>query len=103
MTKETILRKAIEKAVKNGYEAHDWVIYNVIKHPGNSDEQYCPFLDFTSVETIIFSHDFAKAFWGEKIGYSSDTEISVKREGWRVHLQEMVLEKNPISYLKKFL
>lgn len=65
----------------------------------------------------IFSHDFAKAFWGE--AYLSDSEwyrinifnpakfthytedISIK--SWQYHLQQMVLEKEPLKYLEKFL
>jgi len=58
---------------------------------------------------IIFSHDFAKAFFGE----STDTLIvqnnclNVKQvidmNGWRYHLQQMVLEEDPVKYLEKFL
>jgi hypothetical protein len=38
---------------------------------------------------IIFSHDFAKAFWG--------------KETFLVHLQQMVIFKNPTEYLWTFL
>lgn len=56
----------------------------------------------------IFSHEFAKAFWGfniypliignrvpiHKIDYLYD---------WEYHLQQMVLEEEPIKYLEGFL
>ena len=69
----------------------------------------------------IFSHDFAKAFWGEckKWLYMVDGEgmdyVTKKPEtwenwqdykeadGWKFHLQRMVLEENPIKYLEQFL
>ena len=76
---------------------------------------------------IIFSHQFAKAFWGEEglISVSafettgsrdSETEdfVFVGDGGiddsvekviplWQYHLQQMVLEEEPIKYLEQFL
>lgn len=64
---------------------------------------------------VIFSHPFAKAFWGEDRNYAMIVEI-VETMGsnrrtfrtklaftWQYHLQIMVLEKDPIKYLEKFL
>jgi len=62
-------------------------------------------------EKVIFSHDFAKAFWGEKI---IETDNWSKQEwdccatqdqvpAWQYRLQQMVLEENPINYLRKFI
>ena len=45
MNNKEILQKAIEKAIQNG-----WVL-----------QQHCE-----SLECVIWDHDFAKAFWGEK-------------------------------------
>lgn len=44
----------------------------------------------------IFSHDFAKAFWGEE-------KPKVPITLWQHHLQQMVLEEDPIKYLETFL
>lgn len=53
MKNEEILRKAIEKAVKNGYAFEgDW----------NSESLWWV---ERGINRIIFSHSFAKAFWGE--------------------------------------
>ena len=61
------------------------------------------------VEEIIFSHSFAKAFWGEektgvgfttKGGYTTPNEWQLK---WQFHLQAMVLKEEPIKYLEQFL
>lgn len=60
--------------------------------------------------TIIFSHDFAKAFFGNE---NSDIPTIKKldvghymfddQSQWKAHLQQMVLEENPIDYLRKFI
>jgi len=80
MTKEQILKKAIEKAVKNG-----WV--PKIQWKANPELYQ---------SAIVFSHDFAKAFW--KL---DDTNYG--QGSWDEHLQQMVLEKDPIKYLEKFI
>lgn len=106
MTDAEILQKAKIKAQNNGW----W--------PKVDTTAWCAM-------EVIFSHDFAKAFWGKEveaqtIKYQQDMEtisengevrntlgevrfstISVK--GWQYHLQQMVLEENPVKYLEKFL
>jgi len=108
MTNEQILKKAIEKASKNvtkglaselvnyGFEIY-WMAY--MKKVKDIPEGYY---------AIIFSHDFAKAFWGEK-DYRTETvgELDARRNHnklcWEYHLQKMVLTKEPLRYLEKFL
>ncbi len=102
MTKKQILKKTIRKAMKNGY-----VIYgdrnNRWKKIG-SDVLKSPF-------TFIFSHSFAKAFFGERFkgcvcDIAGDNNCDCPKQyqkGWRYHLQKMVLEKDPIKYLEKFI
>jgi len=65
---------------------------------------------FNNIESVIFDHSFAKAFWGdiEIIEHSYCLKDSVGGSGyplssWQYHLQIMVLEKDPIKYLEKFL
>ena len=96
MTNEQIFKKAIEKAVKNGW-----------KNP----HENTVWLQFYYND--IFSHDFAKAFWGERYEwlygkeYDKEMEKMLKetneKQDWQYHLQQMVLEKEPLQYLKKFL
>jgi len=85
MKDETILKKAIEKAKKNGLDNYsifeDWDI--------NSH---------ASIRGVIFSHSFAKAFWGDK-----DKIPIVRENSWKVHLSKMVLEPKPLRYLAKFI
>jgi hypothetical protein len=96
MTKshEKIVTDSIQKANANGFSVKILKV-NYSKHPTRL-ENICNVLvddDFfsdrvTSVEHIIFSHDFAKAFW---------------RDDWKYHLQKMVLSEDPIHYLSKFI
>lgn len=120
MTNEEILTKVIEKAQKNGWYSN--TTFKIIHWDGSIGTSM--FLHGTyeedgrtetwhrDVETLIFNHYFAKAFWGEaeweyasngeKCGYKADENGNLKR-GWEYFLQKMVLEKNPIRYLEKFL
>lgn len=105
MTDSEILKKAIEKAKKNGY-APEYTARELIEEVTlTSDSEALAF-------NMIFSHDFAKAFWGEDLiltgeWYVDDftPEIRGKRAmpKWQYHLQQMVISENPISYLKKFI
>ena len=100
MTNEQILKQVIEKAEKNsskgimsglikiGYKLY-WSSY--VKGTKDIPEAYYG---------LIFSHDFAKAFWGEEEIMQEERFTMPK---WKTELQQMVLEKDPIQYLKKFL
>ena len=109
MTNEQILKKAIEKAVRRGF-----------KFEHNLQATQYNFYYYAD----IFSHDFVKAFWGEELvcdmcgkkEFSGSTDCidwckcitpsgssSVSQPNWQYHLQQMVLEKEPLKYLKKFL
>jgi len=62
-------------------------------------------------------HQFAKAFWGEdeietgegiEIKDNPEDKIHIKigkktKPAWQHHLRQMVLEKEPLKYLEKFL
>lgn len=59
-----------------------------------------------SVNDLIFRHDFAEAFFGNKmcmvdVGSSFPHYKNMKE--YEYHLQQMVLEKEPLKYLEKFL
>ena len=99
------LENAIRKARKNGLNGY-------VKSPF-----------FTWFE-IIYNHDFAKAFFGEKdmwaetkctcespidfhiFGHDShDTKCArpKSQRGYKFHLAKMVVEENPLKYLQEFL
>jgi hypothetical protein len=107
MTNEQILKRAIRKAIKNGYSPG--FIENFEAGMG-----YRPW--------FIFSHDFAKAFWGtekKKIWVKPRIYNTVvhqapihrkgfwvmrgKGTGWKRHLQQMALYENPLKYLEQFV
>lgn len=105
---QQILEQAIQKARKNGwkmpmdnYAVHDGYIYG--NEMGGHSRIW--------IADLIFSHDFAKALWGEKIqpytlasptGSSFlDTDLLDVHElpAWKFHLQQMVIADDPIKYL----
>jgi len=96
MTDEQILTKALQKAIDNGWEyGRGWLhLYPKFDETGDYDAR--PDLD--DLEKIIFDHEFAKAFWG-----NPDIAGAPNTSGWQYHLQQMVLEKDPIKYLGKHL
>ena len=101
---EEILKKVIEKAVKNGWKTNiSWSL----------------FLE----SQLYFLHDFAKAFWGEKkicdccnIKYNKNLACNCCKPphcnncgqgnfipSWQYNLQQLVLCKEPLKYLSKFI
>ena len=107
MNDNEILQKAVKRANKNAPKGMKFTagIINVL---GSHPIRYYH---------LIFDHEFCQAFWGEELlfcgkslsGFPKDADNQVfKREGlsvkaWKYHLQQMVLEENPIQYLSKFL
>jgi len=93
MKNEEILKKAIDKATDNGWVGKIQYLINPELHCAN----------------IIFSHDFAKAFWGFQAYCPVSKEFMRHRASenevasWQYHLQKMVLEEDPIKYLEKFI
>lgn len=87
MENKEILVKAYTKALLNG-----WKKFPLIQ-----------------IDSIIFSHEFAKAFWGEREVIKSDKgpkgigTIIGFNYGWKCHLQQMILEEEPLKYLEMFL
>lgn len=136
MTNEEILKKVIGKVEKNGYKRLS--LNNEEVRIDKYDDEDIWFEEWdgrrwniTNYEKIIFSHDFAKAFWGEKqetqhnsiclhcgndigisnpsgycnhIHYPESCEICLnKSKDWQYHLQQLILEEEPLKYLEKFL
>lgn len=82
MKNEEILEKAIGKAIGACFKT-------INPKPKDCKWEYY---------SIIFNHDFAKAFWGE-----DDFDSINRKKDWKHHLQLMVLEEDPIKYLERFL
>lgn len=129
MTNEEILSKALEKAEKNGYSRHIQYLPLFLKRNPKTKERFTKEellklmarIWYTRKNDIIFDHNFAKAFWGtcyHKWGirdniygtkqcsickdFQCDDE-NIPFELWKFHLQQMILEEDPVKYLEKFL
>jgi len=118
MTKEEILKKAINKAKKNGWKpAKMW--QDILDGYEHEEYEVLNLSDYF----YIFSHDFAKAFFGKEDKWKTtkctcggvDFHIAghdahkpncdrpKAQRGYKFHLQQMVLEKDRIKYLEKHL
>lgn len=117
MTNKQILQEALGKAVKNSGGFGVGLMlgkYEVDSRTGwlNGKNQEEPYIKQISpggmmerevaYQVVIFSHEFAKAFWGTaRRGYNFQKGKEIQE--WDHHLQQMVLEEDPIKYLEKFL
>jgi len=115
MTNKEILIEIIKKAEKNGYTCPFYFI-----NDGDIDllddlvleiydENFNAFERFHAYE-IIYSHSFAKAFWGERrVTIANEPETTYgnvpryKCQRWEYQLQRLVLEKEPLKYIQRFL
>ena len=95
MTDDKILKQALKKAVENGYKGLHY----------QYEKAGIPFgVVLQNTMKIIFSHEFAISFWGEeKECISDEGGLTIFGKVWRRCLSEMVLEKEPLKYLEKFL
>lgn len=106
MTNEQILKAAFIKAGDIGF---DTVKGADVEVSGSLVKPYDDEDVWINAEALIFDHSFAKAFWGEESGLilegDNNPDCAGERMGklWQYHLQQMVLEENPIQYLEKFL
>lgn len=109
LTDLDILQKATLKAIEHGWQESlredKWHIHPG-RMPGRYDfcypkvDQSVYHIDYSS---IIFDHGFAKALW-HRPPYGLDPVINDDWvEPWKVRLQEMVVEENPIKYLGEHL
>lgn len=109
MTNEEILQKSFNKAYKNGWVQNRKDIYEVILEMSKYSDKW-KWSQLCLAE--IVSHDFAKAFWGEEVwtkpNDSSEYEEvrfnnGIAMKNYEYHLQQIILEKEPLKYLEKFL
>lgn len=109
MTNKEILKLAILKVVGNGY-----LIDKEYKTYPTTDHYFDKYIELKQYYSLIFSKDFAKAFWqvmcnschGEKQGTLWECgrcDTTGYTSNWKWHLQQMVLEEEPLKYIAKFL
>lgn len=123
MTNEEILKKAYARAHANGYKIPEGFDCGSYIYPSGVNSIEISTEDGTSIEAVIFSHDFAKAFWGEEwvdkdFGNSYKEYKQTIKNGakypqgyewrewdlrWGFRLKGMVLSEDPIRYLEQFI
>ena len=89
MTNETILKKAIEKAGSK----YSWLWSK--ESPQSTIDDFVK----NKYYQVIFSHDFAKAFWGENSWHIKEKGSGVAIPTWEYHIKVMVLKEEPLKYL----
>lgn len=100
--KPTILERAMEKALRNGWDGNlKGVVFRQYDNPEEPT---------TISSQIIYQHNFAKALWGDEPtmehqwvdsdGIVTGRDIQLH---WQFHLQQMVIADYPIAYLGEHL
>ena len=108
MTDKEVLRKAIYMARDNGLKPY--LINYDCELFDDFENWWCKNSVSNRYYKLIFNHNFSKTFWGEGMG----VEVNLKRldvgqhitesiHDWKYHLQQIILEPNPIDYLRKFI
>jgi len=125
MSDKEILKKAIEKAVKNGWKPIELKENETIGDIRTNEngatfykrKKYSRKPKFEpsmrigigiGLKDIILSHDFPKALFGNKIRKTFEVRNDKWHENvieWKYHLQQMVIlsDNEKFKYLKKFL
>jgi hypothetical protein len=99
MNSQEILTKAIEKAIANGWEPSTKTMYGFEYAKYGDGRVVVRVMDDLYMGMYIFSHDFARALWGE-------WTMAGRNDGlphWKFHLQNMVIAEDPIKYLGEHL
>lgn len=102
MTRQEILTKAIEKAIAGGWYSFAGDVFGKLTiddvlirfNPHGQGLEWTVKgheSNWSLVEALIYSHDFAKALWP---GNATDAVPD-----WKDHLQQMVIADDPITYL----
>jgi len=104
MKNKEILKKAIEKAVKNNWEI---VNQKVVDYEIDEFDNIFLFWNDMNIQfdifEIIFSHDFAKAFWGEDV-FEFETLAGIHGYiSWQYHIQKLAVAEDKFKYLEKFI
>jgi len=93
MNKKEILIKALEKARDNGSRIARQYLTRMAENPKSEWSSDVVF------KVCCFDHDFAEKFWGKYLIIDGRKLLPA----WKYHIQKMVLSKEPIMYLSKFV
>lgn len=106
---DVVMIEIIKKAIRNGWKGEystDVIAKGDNKVAIKSAMGLIGRGTIAPIYSIIFHHSFAKKFFIpddagiiEQMAWKDGERDDV----WKKHLQEMVIEDNPVEYLKKFL
>jgi hypothetical protein len=126
MTRREILHILISQAHANGFDFHRWYQANIAPEWPGTDEAVVLLTTEGRYYALVFSHDFARAFWkkGEQMNFivpastysrmngkgqvvvinrKPFTRRTIKADVWKYHVRQMALSEDPIRYLRRFL
>jgi hypothetical protein len=126
MTRQETLLLLISQALANGFEFRRWFQANISQEWPGTDEAIEILIAESRFYALVFSHEFARAFWKkgaqmsfivpsvtytrmnakgevETISRKPFTRRTIKADVWKYHLRQMVLSEDPLRYLKRFL
>jgi len=100
-----ILRRVLGIAIGNGWDYLSDVKFGVLGIGGVGRVSRIDGMLNSDPSTYIYRHDFAKALWGEHTetmtvqNNTLNVTQVIDMDGWRYHLQQMVIANSPIKYL----
>ena len=126
MTRKEILNTLISQAQANGFEFRRWYQATISPDWPGMDEAMEVLTNEGRLFALVFSHDFARAFWkkgaqmhfvvpastysrmngkGEVVTINRKpfTRRTIKADVWKYHLRQMAVSDDPIRYLKRFI
>lgn len=104
LSDKEVLQKVFGISCKNGH-------YILVRNDFDWDK----YIKNHQYKNVIFSFDFAKAFWGEgkkldfefddfgNIAYEYSDGSIYRMPEWKYHLQQIVIAEDKIEYLREFL
>lgn len=107
MTNQEILEKAIRKAIDGGWKATLTIANNGHVNLDADNLHLAFYQDYEGEHSnIIFNHGFAKALWGAepkdiylRFKHSDGLHDTFQLPMYLFHLQQMVIDVDPIKYL----
>ncbi|HEX4322098.1 MAG TPA: hypothetical protein VHZ52_14395 [Acidobacteriaceae bacterium] len=126
MTREEALYHLIDQAQTNGFDLRRWFLHNIAGEWPGSEQAIQLLAGDSRFYALIFSHDFARAFWQKgaqmnfivpaatysrlngkgqvvTINRKPFTRRTIKADVWKYHLRQMALSEEPLRYLNRFL
>lgn len=126
MARDEKLLTLIRKAETNGFDLQRWYLDHIATEWPGDGKAISILATEGRTSALIFSHDFARAFWnrgaqmqfvvpastylrlngqGEVVTITRKrfSRRTLKPDVWQYHLRQMVVSDDPLAYLERFL